>query len=75
MPRYFFNTVDGGRYPDDVGAELPDLEAVHRKATLIAAELLKEQPQKFWEEGRLRVEVVDEAGADVLAIDVSLTGK
>jgi len=73
MPRYFFNTVDGRRYPDEDGAELPDLEAVHRKATLVVAELLKEQPAKFWEDRRLRVEVTDEAGAEVIAIEVSLT--
>ena len=72
MPRYFFNTVDGRRYPDEEGAQLPDLEAVRRKATLVVAELLKEQPAVFWEDRRLRVEVTDEAGGDVLAIDVSL---
>lgn len=74
MPRYFFNTVDGRRYPDEDGAELPDIDAVHRKATLVAAELLREQPEQLRADRRLRVEVTDEAGQEVLAIDVSLTG-
>jgi hypothetical protein len=75
MPRYFFNTVDGRRYPDEDGTDLPDLEAVRRKATLTLAELLKERPSVFWDTGRLRLEVADEAGATVLAIEVSLTGE
>jgi hypothetical protein len=72
MPRYFFNTVDGRRYPDEDGTDLPDLEAVRRKATLTLAELLKERPSVFWDTGRLRLEVADAEGAIVLAIDVSL---
>jgi hypothetical protein len=72
MPRYFFNTVDGRRYPDEDGTDLPDLEAVRRKATLTLAELLKERPSVFWDTGRLRLEVADAAGTIVLAIEVSL---
>jgi len=72
MPRYFFNTVDGRRYPDEEGAELPDMEAVRAKATLIIGELLKEQPAELLDTGRLRLEVVDEAGEMVLVVEVSL---
>jgi len=75
MPRYFFNTVDGRRYPDEDGAELPNLEAVRRKATVTIAELLKEKPAYFLETGRMRVEVTDEAGATVLTLEVALNEK
>ena len=74
MARYFFNTVDGRRYPDEEGAELPDIEAVRRKATLALAELLKERPSCFWDTGRLRLEVTDQAGEQVLALEVALDG-
>lgn len=73
MPRYFFNTVDGRRHPDEDGTDLPDLEAVRRRATLVIGELLKEQPADLWNTGRLRLEVADEAGEIVLMVEVSLT--
>ena len=72
MPRYFFNTVDGRRYPDEDGADLPDMNTVRRKATLVIGELLKEQPADLWDTGRLRLEVADEAGEIVLMVEVSL---
>jgi hypothetical protein len=71
MPRYFFNTVDGRRYPDEDGTDLPDLESAHRKATLVLAELLREQPMEVWESGHLGIEVTDEAGELVARLRVS----
>ena len=73
MPRYFFNTVDGRRYPDPDGIDLPSLEMVRAKATRVIGELLKERPSDFLDTGRLRLEVTDESGAVVLVLDVSLT--
>lgn len=75
MPMYFFNTVDGRRYPDEDGSDMPDFAAVRAKATRLIGELLKEQPEDLWDTGRLRVEVTDASGADVLVLEVSLTGK
>jgi hypothetical protein len=74
MPTYFFNTVDGRRHPDEDGTDLPDLEAVRRKATRVIAELLKERPSELWDTGHLQVEVADEAGAIVMKVEVSLDG-
>jgi hypothetical protein len=71
MPRYFFNTVDGRRYPDEDGADLPDEAAVRRKATLVLAELLREQPLEVWNEGRFGIEVTNEAGAVVMSLKVA----
>lgn len=73
MPRYFFNTVDGRRYPDEDGMELPDLNAVRARATSVVGELLKERAADFWDTGRLRLEVADDGGTVVLVLDVSLT--
>lgn len=71
MPRYFFNTVDGRRYPDEDGADLPDLDSVRRKATLVLAELLRERPLEIWGHGHLGIEVTDATGATVLALRVA----
>jgi hypothetical protein len=72
MPRYFFNTVDGRRFPDEEGADLPDLVAVRAEATRVVGELLKEQPEDLWAHGRLRLEVTDESGGEVLVVKVSI---
>ena len=74
MPMYFFNTVDGRRYPDEEGTELPDLQSVRRKATLVLAELLREQPLEVWGDGRLGIEVTDAAGAMILKLNVTAGG-
>ena len=73
MPRYFFNTVDGRRYPDEEGIDLPDLDDVRGRATRVIAELLKEQPADLWDTGRLRLEVTDADGVVILVLDVSPT--
>lgn len=73
MPRYFFHTLDGRRYPDEEGTELPDIVSARRKATRVLAELLKEQPDDFLGAGRLQVLVTDEQGRPVSRVDVSLS--
>ncbi|HSV03413.1 MAG TPA: hypothetical protein VLI41_09425 [Phenylobacterium sp.] len=75
MPKYYFHTEDGRRYPDEDGTDLPDLEAARLKATRILAELLKEQPRELLETGRLRVEVTDEHRRRVLAVAASLNSE
>jgi hypothetical protein len=74
MPKYFFNTVDGRRFQDDEGVDLPDLETVRAEATRSMGELLKEQPEDLLSTGRLRLEVADASGANVLVVEVSLDG-
>lgn len=73
MPRYFFHTLDGQRYPDEEGTELPDLVSARRRATRVLAELLKEQPDDFLGAGHLQVLVTDEQGRPVSRVDVSLS--
>ena len=43
MPHYFFDTRNNnGFIEDDIGLELPDLEAARREATLSLAELARD---------------------------------
>ena len=72
MPRYFFNTIDGQRYPDEEGAELAGMPAVKARATKVIGEMLKERAEDFWDTGKLRLEVTNEAGEVVLALEVAL---
>lgn len=60
MPRYYFNTVDGGRDQDDQGSELPDTEAARVAAVRYAGDVLRDQP-----------EVLDKSGC----FSVYVTGK
>jgi hypothetical protein len=72
MPRFFFHAEDGKSYPDEFGSELPDLEAARRKATLVMAELLKEEASDFLDTGRLRIAVMDAAGQVVIRLEAVL---
>jgi len=62
MPRYFFNTRDGGDEIDDQGLELPDAEAARREAVRFGAGLLSDQPDLVCHGDGLRIEAVDEDG-------------
>ena len=43
MPHYFFDTRDGDMFiEDDIGLDLPDLDAAKRQATLSLAELARD---------------------------------
>lgn len=75
MPRYFFHSEDGRRYPDEDGTDLPDVETARLKATLIMAELLKEQPIDFLHTGRLRVRVTDSGGETVILLETSVADR
>jgi len=41
MPRFYFHLRNGGLINDDVGEELPNVEAARRKARLTALELAR----------------------------------
>jgi hypothetical protein len=43
MPRYYFDTRDGHTFvQDDIGVELPDIEAARDQAAVALAEMAKE---------------------------------
>lgn len=63
MPRYFFHTQHGKRnFSDEIGADLPGVEAAWKEATVTAGQLLQYldgalKPSQEW-----RMKVTDEAG-------------
>ena len=68
MPRFFFHVFDDMTVCDDEGLDLPDVEAAARAALAGAREMICVQVKN----GRLhlghRIEVEDEAGAQVLVL-------
>ncbi len=61
MPRYFFDIRDGEFIPDPVGRDFASLEAARLQAVVISAELLMQNPSRFWEGEEWQLEVRDEA--------------
>ena len=59
MPLYHFHTVDGQRWSDPEGLELPNEQAARVEAVHFASEALRGRADELWREGQWRVEVTD----------------
>jgi hypothetical protein len=73
MPRFHFHTEDGCVYPDEEGIELATVTEARRQAARMLGEMLKEQPDKFWEDGGLKLTVTDHRGLVLFVLDASAT--
>jgi hypothetical protein len=71
--RYYFHVRDGRDLPDDVGTELPDMPAVRQEAIKAAGEMLRDAAS-FWTGEEWHMTVLDDAGAQVLALRFSAEG-
>jgi hypothetical protein len=60
MPRCFFHLKDGRDYPDDVGTELPDVQAAQTEAVKTSGELLRDLGHNFWDNGDWKLVVTDD---------------
>ncbi len=61
MPRFFFDIRDGEFIPDHIGREFVSLEDARIHAVVMSADLLKENPSRFWEGEEWQLEVRDDA--------------
>lgn len=60
MPRYFFHVHDGGSVPDDLGLNLPDIDAARTAAIELSREILRsETVGPFQDYSSWRIEVSD----------------
>ena len=76
MPRYFFNVRDGREVPDEVGTELPDMEAVRLQALATSGEMLRESGEnQFWSGTDWSMHVLDENGREVLTLRFSAVAR
>ncbi|WP_284274537.1 DUF6894 family protein [Bradyrhizobium iriomotense] len=63
MTRFFFHAHGGISVFDDVGLELPDIEAAQAAAIELSRQILNEGPEgPFWQDSKWRVEVTDGPG-------------
>ncbi|HVG02053.1 MAG TPA: hypothetical protein VM842_04140 [Nitrospira sp.] len=60
MPRYVFNTFHEHNEIDGVGAELPDLHAAWKEATVTAGQVLQSIDGRLRPDREWRMEVADE---------------
>lgn len=71
MPRFHFHTEDGGAYADEDGIELASMNVARIQAARMLGEMLKEQADKFWEDGGLKLTVTDDLGLVYFVLEVS----
>lgn len=63
MTRFFFHVHNGISVFDDVGLELPDVEAAEAAAIELSGEILNDGPDgPLWQNNTWRVEVSDSPG-------------
>lgn len=69
MPVFHFNISDGALEPDLRGTELPDLQTARREAIRLLGEVLRDNADVFWREGRLTLTVTDAKGLALVALE------
>lgn len=74
MPRYFFHLHDGGSYPDEVGQELPDEEAVRLEAMNALPDIARDTIPKDGDKQGYMILVTDENGTAVYSATLSYAG-
>jgi hypothetical protein len=72
MPRYFFNTQDGGADFDPEGIELQDLESAKLEAVRLLGQILIDKPHIVLPTPALTVWVTDASGQRVFQADVAV---
>jgi len=70
MRRYYFHTEDGRCFPDEVGVELPDLQAVREVALRAFGEMARELDGQFWEAGSWRMIIKDDRDLTLFTLEL-----
>lgn len=78
MTRFFFHAHGGISVFDDVGLDLPDIDAAQKAAIELSRQILNEEPEgPFWQDLNWRVEVTDSplgiGGQTFLIVQFSIT--
>ena len=60
MTRFYFHIHNGISVFDDVGLELPDIEAARAVAIKLSGEILSDEPERpLWQDNNCWIEVTD----------------
>ena len=70
MPRYFFHTEDGRTVRDDVGSDLPDLDAARDEGLKLLAGILPTEPIEDGPSQGLRLTIADDMQETLILIRV-----
>jgi hypothetical protein len=74
MARFYFHFANGQTILDDIGTDLPDLEAVRKEAIGTTRELMFDAASHFWAGEPYRLWVTDQpnaAGKTILSLQLS----
>ncbi len=71
MALHYFNVYNGRDFLDNVGSDLPDLDAVRTEAVKTASELLRSDCRDLWSGSDWKMIVTDESGQQVLMLRFS----
>lgn len=71
MPRYHFNLMDGEKEPDKVESLLEGVEQARLQAAQLFGELLRDRPEKFWQDREMQVEVTDDQGMILFVLQIT----
>ena len=73
MPRFYFHVRDGADIHDDVGTELPDIDAARNQAIASSAEMIGDHGRKFRLAEFWQMTVTDENGRELLELSFTAT--
>jgi hypothetical protein len=73
LRRYHFHLEDGGVLEDEEGVELADLDAARCAAVRLLAEVLCDQPERFWTSETCQVTCTDEGGLVLFTVQMVAT--
>ena len=59
MPRYYFDTYNGGPLLDSEGVVFPDIYTAQTQAIRTSGELLRDMGARFWNGMEWRLEIAD----------------
>lgn len=68
MAKYFFNFENSEAFDDVEGTEFTDVPAVQEAAASLGGEMLRDNPNGIWTDGRWLIEVADEWGVPVVRL-------
>jgi hypothetical protein len=68
--RFFFNLAGAVYDPDNLGVELPTIQAARVLSVVHASEIIRDRPELVWSGDEVRVEVSDDRGLVLFTVMV-----
>jgi pyruvate formate-lyase activating enzyme-like uncharacterized protein len=75
MPRFYFHVKDGADIRDEVGTELPSIDAARNQAIASSSEMIRDLGRKFRLAAVWQMTVTDENGQELFELSFTATIK